>query len=306
MERLLPSVYRLAGARETWMQQVMAAVLDSGGWASHRTAAALHDLDGHSGGVIEVVVQRWRRSSQHPGYRVHETKDLQGVDLTHRYGIPCTSLVRTLIDLPAVESRYRAEQALDDGCRKRDWMLGALRLRFCELATRGRRGTRTMRAMLDERPGGHIPPGSSFEARTLRMLADQPVPKPERQIEVRDGEFVAYIDIGWSTIRFGIECDSLAHHFGRRAHQWDRTRRRRLKRLGWDLVEVTYEDVIQRPAATAAELLALYRQRAATFTAPVLASTAAHIGPWLTPESVTTRAPRRHSAASASDSASAG
>src|SRR4051794_8049367 len=63
LERIAPAVYRLAGAPNTWYQRVMRAVLDSGGWASHRTAGALHNLDGQKGSVIEVVVQRWRRSS---------------------------------------------------------------------------------------------------------------------------------------------------------------------------------------------------------------------------------------------------
>lgn len=42
------------------------------------------------------------------------------------------------------------------------------------------------------------------------------------------------------------ECDSMAHHSGTRAHEWDRMRRRRLKAPGWDLVEVTYDDVTLR------------------------------------------------------------
>src|SRR4051794_11684937 len=55
LERLAPEVYRIAGCPETWKQRVMAATLDSHGWASHRTSAALRRLDGHPCAQIEVV-----------------------------------------------------------------------------------------------------------------------------------------------------------------------------------------------------------------------------------------------------------
>ena len=74
------------------------------------------------------------------------------------------------------------------------------------------------------------------------------------QHRVRDGEFVAYIDIAWPDRMVGMECDSLAYHFGEVAHQGDRTRRRRLTRLGWDMYEYTYQDVTKRPHGVAQEL----------------------------------------------------
>ena len=40
-----------------------------------------------------------------------------------------------------------------------------------------------------------------------------------------------------------MECDSLKHHFGKAAHEWDRRRRRHLKRLGWEVTEWTYDEV---------------------------------------------------------------
>ena len=52
-----------------------------------------------------------------------------------------------------------------------------------------------------------------------------------------------------------MECDSLAYHFGEVAHQGDRTRRRRLTRLGWDIYEYTYQDVTKRPTTVLAQEL---------------------------------------------------
>jgi predicted transcriptional regulator of viral defense system len=257
--RLAPQVYRFAGAPDTWRQRVAVATLDSGGWASHRTAAALHGLDGQRGRVIEVVVERWRRSSRQTPYRVHESKDLRGSDLTVVDGIPATTLVRTLVDLPAVEHFIRAEQAFDDACRKNRDVLSLTRRRFVEVARRGRNGTTAMRKILQERTGERIPRGSSFESKALRMIKNAELPKPVLQYMVEDGDFRAFLDISWPPVRFALECDSLAHHFGKRAHEHDRRRRRRLKALGWEVIEVTYEEVDQTPEAVAAELRQLLR-----------------------------------------------
>jgi hypothetical protein len=243
IERVAPAVYRLNGAPDSWYQRVMRATLDSEGWASHRTSAALHTLDGHNGSVIEVVVERWRRSSRHDGYSVHETKDLRGVDLTTRHGIPCTSVVRTVLDLPAVEHPFRAEQALDDACRKDADLLPVVRERFLQVARRGRNGTTVMRGFLNERPGGYIAPGSDFERLALRAIDEAGIEKPVKQFKVEDGDFVAYLDISWPQWKFAMECDSLAHHFSKAAQTWDRRRRRRLKRLGWEVTEWTYDEV---------------------------------------------------------------
>jgi len=242
-ERFAPAVYRVGGAPATWRQMVMMATLDSGGWASRRTSAALHNVDGHRGTVVEVLVERWKRSSQHRGYTVHEAKDLRGCDLTRRDGIPCTSLVRTLLDLPAVEGLFKCEQALDDSCRKHPEILDAVRARFVQVARRGRNGTRIMRVMLSERPGGYIPPGSTFEKLALRWITQARLEVPEKQVKVVDGDFTAFLDLAWPRLRFAMECDSLTHHFSKAAQAWDRRRRRHLKRLGWEVVEYTFDEV---------------------------------------------------------------
>jgi hypothetical protein len=48
---------------------------------------------------------------------------------------------------------------------------------------------------------------------------------------------------------------------GKRAPEWDRARRRRLKRLGWDVVEVTDDQVTRQGRQTAAELVELFQIR---------------------------------------------
>ena len=115
LEGMARGVYRFAGSVASWHQAVLIAVLDGGPLcvASHRTAAALHRLDGFVQGVIEVLVP------MHVYHRrrnviVHHTRDLPDIDRDRVGPIPVTSKARTLIDLGSVVSADRVEEALDE------------------------------------------------------------------------------------------------------------------------------------------------------------------------------------------------
>jgi hypothetical protein len=195
---------------------------------------------------------------------VHESRRLRGVDLDEVDGIPCTSIARTILDLPAVVHPFKVAQALDYACRRWPETLHAVSQRFLELGCRGRKGTRLLRAMLEERHGEGRFVQNDFEKMARQLVRSVGLPDPTAQFHVRDGEFSAYLDLAWPLIRWGLECDSLAWHSGKRAHEWDRFRRRKLKQLGWDIVEVTYDDVTKRRRETGEQLHALYRARERT------------------------------------------
>jgi hypothetical protein len=263
--RAAPGTLVVAGAPPTWRQRAAVAEVSGGGWTSHRTAAALRELDGFPPRQIEVVTLHGRRRKR-TDWIVHESRTLRGVDLDEVDGISCTTVVRTLLDLPAVAHPFLVGQALDHACRRDRGTLDEIVVRHSELSRRGRRGTRLMDRLLAERLGTGRFAGSGFETRTVALVRRAGLPDPVLQHAVRDGEFVAFLDLAWPTIRWAVECDSLAHHSGKRAHEWDRTRRRHLKRLGWDIVEVTYDQVTKAPRATGSELRELYelRRRAVT------------------------------------------
>jgi hypothetical protein len=115
--------------------------------------------------------------------------------------------------------------------------------------------------MLADRVGEPIG-DTDFETIALRLVRSVGLPHPMPQYEVRDDDFVAYLDLAWPDIKWFVECDSLDEHSGKGPHEWDRMRRRHLKRLGWDPVEVTYDDVTTRAAQTGQELRELYDARA--------------------------------------------
>jgi hypothetical protein len=246
-------VVRFLGAPSTWRHRVMIATLTTGGVASHRTAAALHGLDGFRPGSIEVTTDRWQRRRRDQ-FIVHEAKDLIEQDCVVIDGIPCTSLVRTLIDLPAVCSIEHAGQGLDDACRRHGWILLSARQRFIEVARRGRNGTTKGRAMLNERLADPIAEDSRFEKKALKLIREAGLPEPVKQFEVPLDERSAFLDLAWPHALVGLECDSLAYHFGRRSFQSDRTRRRQLTLRGWRMYEFTYDDITLRQELVADEL----------------------------------------------------
>jgi len=266
LERLCrpaPGVLVLAGSPPTWRQRATIATVSGGGWASHRAGAALQALDGFPCRQIEVVTEHGRRRKR-ADWIVHESRTLRGVDLDEVDGIACTTTVRTLLDLPATSHPFLVAQALDHACRRQPGTLEAVVQRHVELSRRGRRGTRLFDRLLGERLGTGRFADSGFERRTVALVRAAGLPEPVLQHTVRDADFVAHLDLAWPSIRWAIECDSLAHHSGKRAHEWDRARRRRLKRLGWDIVEVTYDQVTRNGVATAAELRELYQLRRRT------------------------------------------
>jgi len=263
IRRVAPQVYAVAGVPDSWRQLVRIATGSGAAWASHGTAAALAELNGFRGRSVEVITERGRRRKR-TAWKVHESRTLRAADLSVAGGLPATSVVRTILDLAAVAPPFLVAKALDDACRRAPHMLSAVIRRHHELPRRGRRGAVLMSEMLSERVGEPVG-DNDFETLAIRLVRSIGLPDPVPQFAVRDGDdFLAYLDLAWPDIRWWVECDGLDSHSGKAAHEWDRMRRRRLKRLGWDGIEITYDDVTQRPEACGGDLRDLYHDRRAT------------------------------------------
>lgn len=253
--REAPGVFVLSGAPASWHQRVQVAVLSlPGAMASHRAAGRLRRWDGFQSAPIEVVVERGgHRRQAGRGVILHESKDLRGVDFDEVDGIPCTSPVRTLVDLPAVCHEFTAGVALDQVMRRDPGVLDRVVQRHLEVARRGRNGTVTLRGLLAERSDAELV-DSGFERRTLRLIAGSGLPRPVTQHHVVDGDFQCWLDIAWPQHLVAVECDSLAHHQGERAFRWERVRRRHLVALGWTVLEFTHREVTQQGPMVLADI----------------------------------------------------
>ena len=119
---LARGVYRHAAVRPSWRATLVAAAAAFGAVVSHRSAAALHQIAGYGPGPREMLVARGRArvvGRSLPGVVLHETTQIDRIDLTLLDGIPCTGLARTVLDLAAVVSRRRLESTIDAVIRDR-------------------------------------------------------------------------------------------------------------------------------------------------------------------------------------------
>jgi len=243
-------VYTMAGARKTWQQSAMVAVLAGppGTVASHLTVAALLDL-AKPPEVPHVTVPP-TASGRYRGAVVHWSP-LQPVDVCVVANIPCTTPARMLVDCAAVLGHPALCELVDqtlfrhaDARRVREAMRRAGR-------APGRRGLPSLEeALAVWTPGPK--PGSPAEMRLVRHLHRLGFPLPERQWKVRDadGRLVAKIDLAWPRWMLGLEYDGEAFHGPRR---WgpDDERQDRLAALGWQIGRVTKRDL--GPGSSAVE-----------------------------------------------------
>jgi hypothetical protein len=262
LERVHPHIYRVAAAPRTWEQRVLLAVLAAGpgALASHRTAAALWGLDGSTRGVPELVSPRHLRSRAGLG-RVHESTDLHLAEPASRLSIPCTGLVRTLVDLGAVVPGERVQQAIDDAIRRRmcSWedLLHALVLH----SRRGRRGVGPLRAVLEECYGDTVP-DSRFNRLVERLLLDSNLPAPvlEHPVSARDGRVIARVDLAYPDALVAIELDGRKYHLTAEAFEADRQRQNRLELLGWTVLRYTWRHYVRTPWVIVGDVLDALRR----------------------------------------------
>lgn len=213
---------------------------------SHLAAARLWRLVGFEPGAVELTVPRGRDRTG-PGV-VHRNA-LAAVDRTTIDGIPVTTPARTLIDIAAVADAAAAEEALDDALRRGLVSASRLRRRLDALG-KGRPGVGVMRRLLRARDPAGAVPESVFERRLLRALNRGGLPNPILQYEVHAaGRLVARLDFAYPEALLAVEADGYRWHSGRMAWKRDRQRSNDLILLGWRIIHVTWDDLVERQAA---------------------------------------------------------
>jgi len=228
-------VYRVAGAPVTWRQAVLAAVLANGpgAMASHRTAAALHECEDASEGVIEVLTPRHRRARG--DVRCHESRDVPAADCAHIDSIPVTAIDRTLIDVGRYWPPSAVGKALDFAVRFGHTTYPRFQHRVWDLSRQGRNGIGTARRVLEDRGFGD---GWGFEKAMMGALREAGLPTPVREFPVKVAGKQYYIDFAYPDAAVGIECDSTMFHT--LPHQRANDARRQNEILGTGLLLLRY------------------------------------------------------------------
>ena len=248
--RELRGVYRHAAMPATPLSRMLAAWMAFGGLASHRSAAALHRIDGYQLNVVELSVTPGS-NREVEGVRFHQSTQLDLARPVVREGILTTGRARTVLDVAAIVPRKRLDRTIDAVLRD-----GQLRLRdlwevLASHARRGRPGCAALKASLQDRFGGEPVPLSEWSRMVAGLLADEGLDYPALEHCVHDacGAFVAQVDLAYPEHRVAIELDSARWHDNRESFVEDRRRRNEITLAGWDVLNFTWDDYVNRSRA---------------------------------------------------------
>ena len=246
-------VYRHAVWPVTPLSRLLAACLACNGLASHRSAAALHGIEGYELNRVELVVASARNPAI-KGARLHRSTQMELARPVVRNGVPCTGLDRTVLDLASVVSREQLDRTIDAVLR--DGLLRPSDLHAVLVAhsRRGRTGCGAFRDALDERCGDDPVPLSAWSRMVADLLVDAGLARPAMEHRVNDarGAFLAQVDLAYPSHRLAVELDSKRWHLNSVSFEQDPRRRNDLAAAGWTVLTFTWNDYKERPQALCA------------------------------------------------------
>jgi hypothetical protein len=226
---------------DTWHRRVMVATLASRGVASHASAARLHGLDGFDRcDEVHVTLRYQQRRHHHPGAVTHVSRVFDRADQLPVHGVPTVIIPVCLIQL--------ADQPGDGFIRPLEGAMrdGVSPMWIRHVAARYDRpslpGTRRLVRALNERVDTTLP-RSWFQRLAARLLDDGGITTVD-EFSICDGRrLLAVLDLAMPELKIGVECQSWQWHSTPAAQQRDAARKRRLRRIGWEIVDVWWSDL---------------------------------------------------------------
>jgi hypothetical protein len=247
----------------TWRRRARAAVLLGGPDVvlSHGTAGRMHHFDGFDRfDEIHLTVGGTGRRSAGDAV-MHRSRLLTPSDRLVVGGLPVVIRPVALLQVASHGERDITGRALDGMLRDGDRPLW-----IRQVAERWRghgvAGPAVVLGLLDERVDGTLP-RSWFQRLAKRVLAARGIHMvDEHPVHHADGRLLAELDLAMPELRIGVECQSWHWHSTPTARAHDARRKRLLRLLGWELVEVWWSD-LERVDEVAEEVvfLATARQR---------------------------------------------
>ena len=241
-------VYRHVAVMSTPMSRLFAGCMAHNGLASHRSAAALHGIEGFKLDRVELTVPPGKRPSM-AGVKLHHSSLMGLAEPTERQGVPCTGRARTVVDLAAVVTRTRLGRVIDAVLRDGLLRPSDLYAVHAAHARRGRQGCAALRAVLDDRLGDDPVPLSEWSRMVEDLLVGSGLSRPRLEYRICDdaGALLAQVDLAYPAHRVAIELDSVRYHLNRESFISDPRRRNRLTVAGWKVLSFTWDDYINRP-----------------------------------------------------------
>jgi hypothetical protein len=267
LERVYRGVFKVAKTTLDFEGRALALQLASGlgAFVSGPSAGVLHGLRGMPTQRLEVTIDECRRSTVPGTHRLVLTSWIDpDRDVEERDdGIHLATPLRTLFGLAEQFNEYRFERAAEDMWHKglvtpaqADEYLAAIR-------QSGKTGVRRMETWLERAARRERPAHSGLELAFVEMIEQIGLPTPVRQHPLRlaSGE-VVHLDLAWPDVRLAVEPGHSWWHGGDLRQRADQAPDRACAIVGWHVHRYD-EDAARDRGATARELLALYRQRAA-------------------------------------------
>lgn len=253
LERVVPRLYRVAGAPETAQQGLLAAVLEVGDGAalSHTTALAWLRLPGFTPNPVHVSRPRGngRRGHQLAAH-VHMVRWLPEQHVCAPEDVPAVVPARALFELASLPGvhRDRIERAIDNAWSRR-LVTGRILHTMLE-QLEGRRWPRIelMREFLADRGKDYIPPESGLECRVIQILrrAGEPPLRPQANCG-DDVAWIARVDFIDNELPFILEVQSDRYHSSRLDRLVDLERITRLEEAGYVVGTVNESAVWHHP-----------------------------------------------------------
>ena len=243
-----PDVGVRVGSAPTESQRLTIAVFAAGPDAalSHVPAGGHWGLGGCSTRAPCVVRTRTRRRSP-DGVRVRVVRELPARWVTVLDGVPVVCPELCALQLFADCRPERAERLVDRLWSMRLLSGPSLQRFIDEMGRSGRNGTAGVRAYLDARGDGYVPPASGLESRVRQILLDAGI-RVRSQVDAGSAErWTGRVDFVVEGSSVVIEVQSEKFHTALTDRQADAERRRRLEAAGCTWVEVWDVDVWAAP-----------------------------------------------------------
>ena len=250
IEQLYPGVARLHGTANTPEQRIAAAVLATGpgSLASHRSAARLWGIPRPDDDPVDItLVGTRRRFVGLDDVVIHRPRDLERLTPQRRHGIACTNVLRTVLDLGAVD-RPAVMDTVGHILTNRLATIAALESVVIQHSEHGRTGIVALREAVADWTIDAKPADSILEQTMYRLIDRYRLPPVEFHPIVAGFE-VDFRVIGTPVI---LECDGwMFHGLQSKTFERDRDRDAELTAAAWIVVRFTYRAITTRPERTA-------------------------------------------------------
>jgi very-short-patch-repair endonuclease len=254
---LFHGTYAVGHAGVTRHGRLLAATLACGPGAvvSHGTAAELLGFRDFVPDEVDVIapVEAGRKI---PGICRRHVPSPASREVRVHAGVPCTGPSRTIVDLAGILREPALRRAIE--AAKVEGMLIVPEIDAI-LAGPSRRGAPLLRAILDDwrRYPAEIRVRSRLEAKLLPLLTRRGLPIPRVNTRLRIGAKRYELDFLWSEHRLVVETDGGRYHGHPVAQARDSARNRALRAAGYEVRRLAWEDLVDRPESTLAEIARL-------------------------------------------------